>query len=80
MNNLQYQKAKNEKTLSTLGNRAIGLEPINLSKCKRSSLLIDTETIGDITKGEKAVTVILEILKLSCKLLLFCNSYLICPL
>ena len=35
MNNLQYQKAKNEKTLSTLGNRAIGLEPINLSKCKR---------------------------------------------
>jgi hypothetical protein len=54
MNNLQYQKAKNEKTLSTLGNRAIGLEPINLSKCKRSSLLIDTETIGDITKGEKA--------------------------
>lgn len=50
----QYEKAKKEKTLSTLNNRANSLFPINLSNCKRTSLIIDTETIGDITKGEKA--------------------------
>lgn len=54
MKNDQYKQAKNDKTLSTLGGRAINLAPINLSNCKRSSLLIDTETIGDIQKGEKA--------------------------
>lgn len=54
LNNKQYELSKNDKVLSTLGNRASNLAPINLTTCKRSSLLVDTETIGDITKGEKA--------------------------
>lgn len=53
-NNKQYLQAKEENTLSTLNNRAKGLAPINLTNSKRGCLLIDTETIGDITKGEKA--------------------------
>lgn len=34
--------------------RSKGLFPINLSRAKKETLLIDTETIGDIMKGEKA--------------------------
>ena len=49
-----YFSALKSDTLKTLGKRAKGLAPLNLSKAKRHFLLIDTETIGDITKGEKA--------------------------
>lgn len=52
--NKQYEKVKNEKIWSKLGTRSSNLAPVNLSKNKRNWLLIDTETIGDITKGEKA--------------------------
>ena len=49
-----YFSALKTKTLKNLENRSKGLAPLNLSKAKRNMLLFDTETIGDITKGEKA--------------------------
>ena len=49
-----YFDALKTKTLKNLENRSKGLAPLNLSKAKRNMLLFDTETIGDITKGEKA--------------------------
>lgn len=54
MINKQYEQENGTNVLTTLGGRARNLAPVNLSKQKRASLLIDTETIGDITKGEKA--------------------------
>lgn len=49
-----YFDALKTKTIKNLENRSKGLAPLNLSKAKRNMLLFDTETIGDITKGEKA--------------------------
>ena len=49
-----YFNALKTKTLKNLENRSKVLAPLNLSKAKRNMLLFDTETIGDITKGEKA--------------------------
>ena len=49
-----YFNALKTKTLKNLENRSKILAPLNLSKAKRNMLLFDTETIGDITKGEKA--------------------------
>ena len=49
-----YFDALKTKTLKNLENRSKVLAPLNLSKAKRNMLLFDTETIGDITKGEKA--------------------------
>lgn len=49
-----YKNALKSKTLEKLGGRAKALSPLNLSQTKRNFLLFDTETIGDITKGEKA--------------------------
>lgn len=49
-----YNNALNDKVLSSIGNRAKGLAPLNISNIKRNFLVIDTETIGDITKGERA--------------------------
>lgn len=54
MEKSNYFMALSNKTLSTLGARGKGLAPLNLSKAKRNFLLFDTETIGDIQKGEKA--------------------------
>ena len=53
-NNKQYESAFNTKPLERLASRSKGLAPLNLSKAKRHFFLIDTETIGDIKKGEKA--------------------------
>lgn len=53
-NNISYQYAIKQQTCSTYNNRSQGLAPLNLSKAKRNFLLFDTETIGDIQKGEKA--------------------------
>lgn len=49
-----YFIALNSKPMEKLQNRSKGLAPLNLSKAKGNMLLFDTETIGDITKGEKA--------------------------
>lgn len=52
--NEQFEKAKKTKTLSSVGNRAKILTPIKLTNTTRKTIIIDTETIGDILKGEKA--------------------------
>lgn len=49
-----YFSALRTKPMEKLSNRSKGLAPLNLSKVKSNMLLFDTETIGDITKGEKA--------------------------
>lgn len=62
--NTQYEKALKTKTTSTVGNRAKTLTPIKLTNTRRKCLLIDTETIGDIMKGEKAFPYDISILLL----------------
>lgn len=53
--NVSYKIAMKQKVSSSIfTERAKSVSPVNLSKAKRNFLLIDTETIGDITKGEKA--------------------------
>ena len=49
-----YKSALRTKPMKILANRSKGLSPLNLSKANGNMLLFDTETIGDITKGEKA--------------------------
>lgn len=49
-----YKSALRTKPMERLANRSKGLSPLNLSKANGNMLLFDTETIGDITKGEKA--------------------------
>ena len=49
-----YKSALRTKPMKILENRSKGLSPLNLSKANGNMLLFDTETIGDITKGEKA--------------------------
>lgn len=49
-----YKSALCTKPMERLANRSKGLSPLNLSKANGNMLLFDTETIGDITKGEKA--------------------------
>lgn len=49
-----YFIALGTKPMEKLANRSKALAPLNLSKVKGNMLLFDTETIGDIQKGEKA--------------------------
>ncbi len=70
-----YFIAMNSKTLSTLGKRGKGLAPLNLSKAKRNFLLVDTETIGDITKGEKAFPYDISFINVKSRVINYKKSY-----
>lgn len=70
-----YLNALNSKTLESLGKRGKGLAPLNLSKAKRNFLLIDTETIGDITKGEKAFPYDVSFINIKNREIIYKKSY-----